>query len=43
MMFLVTVVEHDNARLGGKLTGPAEFDLEPILDMAMGALSVPAK
>lgn len=41
MMFLATVVEHDNARLGGKPAAP-HLDLELILDMAVGALSAPA-
>jgi AcrR family transcriptional regulator len=40
MMFLATVVEHDNAKLSGKLPASSEFDAEPILDMALGALSV---
>jgi len=39
MMFLATVVEHDNARIIGKPAAQAEFDLDPILDMALGALS----
>jgi hypothetical protein len=38
-MFLATVVEHDNAKLRGKRAASAEFDLEPVLDMAIGALS----
>lgn len=39
MMFLATVVEHDNAKLRGKATARGQFDLDPVLDMAMGALS----
>jgi hypothetical protein len=41
MMFLATVVEHDNARMSDKKATPAEFDVDPILDMAVGALSAP--
>jgi AcrR family transcriptional regulator len=39
MMFLATVVEHDNARLTDQNTKPPEFDVEAILDMSLGALS----
>jgi len=38
MMFLATVVEHDNSSLFAK-HAVSEFDAEPILDMALGALS----
>ena len=43
MMFLASVVEHDNARLSGKIGSVRAFDIEPILDMAIGALSVGAR
>ena len=42
MMFLATVVEHDNAKLSGKVVSHAELDLDFILDMALGALAVQA-
>jgi AcrR family transcriptional regulator len=41
MTFLASVVQHDNARLLGKKGVPSEFDLDSIIDMALGALSVP--
>jgi AcrR family transcriptional regulator len=41
MMFLASVIEYDNVRLHGTWRVPAEFDAEPILDMALGALSAP--
>jgi AcrR family transcriptional regulator len=41
MMFHSTVIEYDNARLRGAWRVPAEFDAEPILDMALGALAAP--
>jgi AcrR family transcriptional regulator len=42
MMFLATVVEHDNAKLSGKIDARAEFQTDFILDMALGALAVRA-
>jgi TetR/AcrR family transcriptional regulator, regulator of cefoperazone and chloramphenicol sensitivity len=41
LMFLASVVEHDNARLTPKtaVAVPGEFDPAPILEMALGALS----
>jgi AcrR family transcriptional regulator len=41
MTFLASVVQHDNARLLGRRGVPSEFDLDPIVDMALGALSAP--
>jgi len=40
LMFMACVVEFDNARKAGKRH--KEFDPEPILDMAVGALSAPS-
>jgi len=42
VMFLSSVVEYDNVRLNND-GAPAEFDIEPILDMAIGALSAPGR
>lgn len=42
MMFLATVVEHDNRRLFGKRKQSTPFDAEPVLDMAIAALGAPA-
>lgn len=41
LMFLATLVEHDNTQLDsdGQLAAP--FELEPVLDMALAALSAP--
>lgn len=41
VMFLASVVEHDNVRLLGKRGVSSEFDIDPVLDMAIGALSAP--
>ena len=41
MTFLASVVQHDNARLLGKRRVSSEFELDPIIDMALGALSAP--
>jgi AcrR family transcriptional regulator len=41
IMFLASVIEHDYARRSGNWPVPAKFDAKPILDMAIGALSVP--
>jgi AcrR family transcriptional regulator len=40
MMFLATVVEHDNAKLSGKLDSRSEFQPDLLVDMALGALGV---
>jgi len=40
-MFLSAVVEHDNARLAGRGRRQAKFDIEPILEMSVVALSAP--
>lgn len=42
MMFLATVVEHDNAKAQRKDGAPTEFNIEPILDMSIAALSAPS-
>jgi AcrR family transcriptional regulator len=42
MMFLATVVEHDNLQMFGNSEISEPFDLEPVLDMAIGALDAPA-
>jgi len=39
MMFLTSVVEHDNARVLGKGNSHSEYDARLVLDMSMGALS----
>lgn len=39
-MFLASVVEHDNNAIAGSTT--EEFDINPILDMAVAAMAVPA-
>jgi AcrR family transcriptional regulator len=41
VMFLASVVQHDSARRPGGKGASAEFDIHPILDMALGALSAP--
>lgn len=41
MMFLSTIVEHDNARLLDSTGKEREFDLEPILDLSIAALAAP--
>lgn len=41
MMFLATVIEHDNTQLRDAAT-PKKFNIEPILDMAIAALGAPA-
>lgn len=40
-MFLSSVVEYENARLFDKSGAIAVYDIEPVLDMALGALSAP--
>ena len=42
-MFLASVVEYDNARALAKRKAAARFDPEPILDMAVAALSAPGQ
>jgi AcrR family transcriptional regulator len=39
IMFLSSVVEYDNARELGKKGLPSEFDIDPILDMAVAVLN----
>jgi AcrR family transcriptional regulator len=41
MMFQATVVEHDNAQLLSDNGVTSEFDIEPILDMAIAAIGAP--
>jgi AcrR family transcriptional regulator len=41
VMFLAAVVQHDKARQPGRKGASSEFDINPILDMALGALSAP--
>jgi AcrR family transcriptional regulator len=41
VMFLAAVVQHDKARQPGGKGASSEFDIDPILDMALGALSAP--
>jgi AcrR family transcriptional regulator len=41
VMFLASVVQHDKARQPGRDDASSEFDSDPILDMALGALSAP--
>lgn len=40
-MFLSTIVEHDNVRLLAPTGEIQEFDIEPILDLSIGALGAP--
>lgn len=42
MMFLATVVEHDNVRLSTDDKKQIPLNIEPILDMAIAALAAPA-
>lgn len=42
LMFLATVVEHDNLRWLNKDGALSDFDIEPILDISIGALKAPA-
>ncbi len=42
MMFLATVVEHDNRQLSKSGDTSKTLDVEPILDMALAALNAPA-
>lgn len=39
LMFLAAVVEHDNLQWQCEDGSPTEFDIEPILDMSIGALT----
>jgi hypothetical protein len=41
MMFLTSVVEHDNMRVLGKDRPHSEYDAKLVLDMSLGALSAP--
>jgi hypothetical protein len=41
MMFLTSVVEHDNTRALGKDKEHSEYDPKLVLDMSIGALSAP--
>jgi Bacterial regulatory proteins, tetR family len=41
MMFLTSVVEHDNTRVVGKDKTHSEYDAKLVLDMSIGALSAP--
>jgi AcrR family transcriptional regulator len=41
LMFLATVVEHDNTQLQIKGSVPAEFNIEPLLDIGVAALKIP--
>jgi AcrR family transcriptional regulator len=41
VMFLAAVVQHDKARQPGGKGAASEFDIDPILDMVVGALSAP--
>jgi AcrR family transcriptional regulator len=43
LMFLSTIVEHDNARLLAPAGKFAEFDLELILDLAIAAMAAPLR
>ena len=41
MMFLTSVVEHDNTRVLGNDKEHSEYDPKLVLDMSIGALSAP--
>lgn len=40
-MFFCCVLAHDNKRVAGLIEADLAFDIEPILDMALGALTAP--
>ncbi len=42
IMFLAAVIGHDNAQLAKSTGAPQEFDLRPIMDLALAALDAPA-